>query len=60
MHFAAYWTHYLNTVSAAEAEQTPLSLLFLELIGDCMNTMRLHVYAADVLVMRGEDRKGFR
>jgi hypothetical protein len=37
-----------------------LSLLFLELIVECMNTIRLHVYAADVLVMRGEDREGFR
>ena len=60
MHFAACWTHYLNTVSAAEPEQIPLSLLFLELIGDCANAMRLHVYAADVLVRRGVDREGFR
>ena len=60
MHFAACWTHYLNSVSAAEPEQIPLSLLFLELISDCVNAIRLHVYAADVLVRRGVDREGFR
>jgi len=60
VHFAACWTHYLHTVSAAEPEQILLSLLFLELIGDCVNAIRLHVYAADVLVRRGVDREGFR
>ena len=60
MHFAACWTHYLNTVSAPELEQIPLLLLFLELIGDCVNAIRLHVYAADVLVRRGVDREVFR
>ena len=60
MHFATCWTHYLNTVSTAEPEQIPLSLLFLELIGDYVNAIRLHVYAADVLVRRGVDREGFR
>jgi len=60
VHFAACWTHYLNTVSAAVPEQIPLSLLFLELIGDFVNAARLHVYAADVLVRRGVDREGFR
>jgi hypothetical protein len=57
---AACWTHYLNTVSAAEPEKNPLLLLFLELIGDCVNAARLHVYAADVLVRRGVDSEGFR
>ena len=60
MHFAACWTHYLNTVSAAHLAQIPLSLLFLELINDCVNAVRLHVYAADVLVGRGVAREGFR
>jgi hypothetical protein len=60
VHFAARWTHYLNTVSAAEPEQVLLSLLFLELISDYVSAIRLHVYAADVLVRRGVDREGFR
>jgi hypothetical protein len=29
--FPAWWTHYLNSVSAAELVQASLSLLFLEL-----------------------------
>jgi hypothetical protein len=37
-----------------------LLLLFLELIGDCVNAVRLHVYAAEVLVRRGVDREAFR
>ena len=41
---------YLNTVSAAGPAQIPLSLLFLELSGYCVNAVRLHAYAADVLV----------
>jgi hypothetical protein len=39
---------------------TPFSLLFLELNGCCLNAVRLHVYAADVLVTLGVDRDGFR
>jgi len=31
VHFPPWWTHYLNTVSAADPVQIPLSLLFLEL-----------------------------
>jgi hypothetical protein len=58
--FAAWWTHYLNTVSAAEPVQCPLSLLFLELSGYYMNAVQLHVYAADVLVRCGVDGEGFR
>jgi hypothetical protein len=57
---AASWTHYLNTVSAAGPVKTPLSLLFFEFSGYYVSTVRLHVYAADVLVRRGVDREGFR
>ena len=60
MHFAACWTRYLNTVSAAGPEQIPLSLLFLELIGYYLDPMRLHVTAADALVRHGVDRDDFR
>ena len=42
------------------ARASRLSLLFLELISDCVNAVRLHVYAADVLVRRGVDGEGFR
>jgi hypothetical protein len=49
--------HYLNSVSAAALVRTSLSLLFLELTGYRMNTVRLHVYAADVLVRLGVDRE---
>ena len=38
----------------------PLSLLFLELNGYCVNAVRLHVYAADVLVRLGVDKDDFR
>jgi len=51
--FPAWWTHYLNSVSAARPVQIPLSLLFLELSGYCVNAIQLHVNAADVLVRRG-------
>src|SRR5215813_6342632 len=34
-----------NTSSDADPAQAPLSLLFLELIGDCVSAVRLHVYA---------------
>ena len=60
MLFPAWWTHYLNSVSAAGQTQTPLSLLLLELIGYCVNAVQLHVNAADVLVRAGVDREGFR
>ena len=56
----ASWTRYLNSVSAAGPVQIPLSLLFLELSGYCVNAVQLHVNAADVLVRRGIDRDGFR
>ena len=60
MGFAAWQTHYLHSVSAAGPVQRPLSLLFLELNGYGLNAVRLHVYAADVLVRCGVDREGFR
>ena len=58
--FPAWWTRYLDSVSAARLVQVPLSLLFLELSGYCINAVRLHVYAADVLVRCGVDRDDFR
>ena len=58
--FPACWMHYLNSVSAAIPAHTSLSLLFLELIGYCINAVQLHVYAADVLVRCGVDRDDFR
>jgi hypothetical protein len=60
MLFAASWARYLNSVSAAVPVQTPFSLLFFEFSGYCVSAVRLHVYAADVLVRRGVDRDGFR
>ena len=60
MHFPAWWTRYLDSVSAADLAQIPLSLLFLELSGHYVNTVQLHVNAADVLVRRGIDRDGSR
>ena len=60
MHLPAWWMHYLHSVSAAEPVQIPLSLLFLELSSYCMNAVRLHVYAADVLVRLGVDRDDSR
>jgi hypothetical protein len=53
--FSAWWTHYLDSVSAAGPVQVPLSLLLLELSGYCMDAVQLHVNAADVLVRRGID-----
>jgi hypothetical protein len=53
-------THYLDSVSVAGPAQIHLSLLLLELSGFCVNTVQLHVNAADVLVRRGTDREGFR
>jgi hypothetical protein len=58
VHFRAWWTRYLDSVSAARLAQIPLSLLLLELIGYYLNTIQLHVNAADVLVRRGIDRDG--
>jgi len=60
VHFPAWWTHYLDSVSAAGPVQVPLSLLFLELSGYDMNAIQLHVNAADVLVRPGIDRDGSR
>jgi hypothetical protein len=45
--FPARWTPYLNSVSAAGLAQTSFSLLFLELIGYCVNAVRRHVTAAE-------------
>ena len=56
----AWWTHYLNTVFAADLVRSSLLLLFLELSGYCVNAVRRHVYAADVLVRCGVDRDDFR
>jgi len=58
--FAAWWTRYLHSVSAAAPVQIPLSLLFLELSGYYVNAVQLHVHAADVLVRCGIYREGFR
>jgi len=44
----------------ASPRATPPRTLFLELIGYCANTVRLHVNAADVLVRHGVDRDGSR
>ena len=57
--FPAWWTHYLNSVSAAGQVQIPLSLLFLELSGYYVNAVQLHVHAADVLLRCGIHREGF-
>jgi hypothetical protein len=58
--FAAWWTRYLNSVSAADPVQIPLLLLFLELGGYYVNAIQLHVHAADVLVRCGIHREDFR
>ena len=60
MLFAAWRTRYLNSVSAADPVQIPLSLLFLELSGYYVNAVQLHVHAADALVRRGIHREAFR
>ncbi len=52
--------HYLNSVSAASPVRISLLLLFLELNGYYVNAVRLHVYAAEVLVRYGVDRDDFR
>jgi hypothetical protein len=41
MLFPTWWTHYLNSVSAANPVQIPFSLLFLELDGYWMNAAQL-------------------
>jgi hypothetical protein len=58
--FAAWWTRYLNSVSAADLVKIPLLLLFLELSGYYVNAVQLHVHAADVLVRCGIHREGSR
>jgi len=60
VHFRAWWTRYLDSVFAARLAHIPLSLLFLELSGYCMDAVQLHVNAADVLVRRGMDSGGSR
>ena len=54
------WSHYLNSVSAADLVQDSFSLLFLELSDYGVNAVRLHVYAADALVRLGVDKDDFR
>ena len=56
--FAGWWTHYLHSVSAADS--IPLSLILFELSSYDVNTVQLHVHAADVLVRRGIHREGFQ
>ena len=60
MHFPAWWTRYLDSVSAAGPVKVSSSLLFLELSGYFVNAVQLHVNAADVLVRLGVDRDGSR
>ena len=60
MLFAAWWMHYLHSVSATDPAQIPLSVLFLELNCYCVAIVRLHVTAADALVRHGVDRVDFR
>ncbi len=60
MLFAAWWTRYLDSVSAADPVQIPLSLILFELSGYYVNAVQLHVHAADVLVRRGVHREGSR
>ncbi len=55
MLFPAWRMHYLNSPSAASPVQIPLSLLFLELSGNCVNAVRRHVTAVGILVRSGED-----
>jgi len=40
--------------------QIPLSLMLFELSGYYVNTVQLHIHAADVLVRRGMHREGSR
>ena len=55
MLFTAWWTHYLDSASAADPVRIPLSLLLSELSSCCVNAVRLHVTAANVLVRCGVD-----
>src|SRR5215469_10597035 len=57
--FPVCWTHYLNSVSAAEPAQASSSLRFSELSDYYVNAIRLHVTAADALVRLGVDRDDF-
>jgi hypothetical protein len=59
----AFWsagTRYLNTVSAANPVQIPLSLILFELNGYDANAVQLHVSAAEVLARCGIDGEDFR
>jgi hypothetical protein len=58
--FAGSWTHYLDSVFAAEPRQILSSLLLLELSGYYVNAVQLHVNAADALVRRGVDSEDSR
>lgn len=58
--FPGSWTHYLNSVFAAEPAQILSSLLLLEPGGYYVNAVPLHVTAADALARRGADRDDFR
>jgi hypothetical protein len=58
--FPGSWTHYLDSVFAAEPVQILFSVLFLELSGYYVNAVQLHVNAADALVRRGIDGEGSR
>ena len=49
-----------ETVGTGCPVQNLLSLLFFEFSGYYVSAVRLHIYAADVLVRRGVDREGFR
>ena len=60
MLFAVSWTLYLDSASAADPVQIPLSLVLFELIGYYVNAVQLHVHAANVLVRCGIDREGSR
>ena len=52
--------HFLNSVSAADPVQIPLSLLFFEFVGHHANAVQLHVYTAGALVRPGVHKEGFR
>ena len=58
--FPAWWTRYLDSVSAARLARSSLSLLFLELSDYGVNAIQLHVNAADVQVRPGIDRDDSR
>ena len=49
-------TTALNTVSAAEPVQCPLSLLFLELSGYCVNAVQLHIPGGARYSVSADDR----